>query len=108
MRSNVYAYIFIMFAVTYAIRVLPITLLRKPITNRFVRSFLYYVPYVTLALMTFPAILTATSSVISAAVGFVVALIAAYREKSLLTVALQACLAVFLVERLMAYLSAAL
>ena len=54
MEHNVYVYILIMFAVTYTIRVLPLTLIRKPITNRFVRSFLFYVPYVTLAVMTFP------------------------------------------------------
>ena len=79
---------------TYAIRVLPLTLIRKEITNKYIKSFLYYVPYVTLAVMTFPAILFATDSVISAAVGFIVALIAAYKEKSLLTVALFACAAI--------------
>jgi branched-subunit amino acid transport protein len=67
-----------------------------------VKSFLYYVPYACLAAMTFPAILSSTASVISAAVGFVVALIAAYREKSLLSVALLACAAVFIAERLFA------
>ena len=108
MNHNVYIYILVMAAVTYLIRMLPLVLSKKEITSPFVKSFLFYVPYACLAAMTFPTILTATSSVISAAVGFAVALIAAYREKSLLTVALQACLAVFLVERLMAYLSAAL
>lgn len=108
MSHNVYIYILVMAAVTYLIRMLPLVLARKEITSPFVKSFLFYVPYACLAAMTFPAILTATSGVASAAVGFVVALIAAYREKSLLTVALQACLAVFLVERLMAYLPAAL
>ena len=56
MQRNIYVYIFVMFAVTYCIRVLPLTLIRKPIKNRFIRSFLYYVPYVTLAVMTFPDI----------------------------------------------------
>ena len=74
---------------------------RKEITSPFIKSFLYYVPYACLAAMTFPAILSATDSVISAAVGFVVALIAAYKEKSLLTVALFACAAVFIVERIL-------
>ena len=69
----------------------------------FIKSFLFYVPYACLAAMTFPAILSATASVISAVVGFVVALIAAYKEKSLLTVALLACGAVFIVERIMAF-----
>ena len=88
---------------SFLIRTLPLTLIRKPITNRFLRSFLFYVPYACLAAMTFPAILSATASVISAVVGFVVALIAAYKEKSLLTVALLACGAVFIVERIMAF-----
>ena len=59
MRNN-YVYILIAFAVIYAIRVLPLTLIRKPLRSRFLRSFLYYVPYVTLAVMTFPAIVEAT------------------------------------------------
>ena len=88
---------------TYAIRVLPLTLIRKEITNKYIKSFLYYVPYACLAAMTFPAILFATDSVISAAVGFAVALIAAYKEKSLLTVALFACAAVFIVERILEF-----
>ena len=61
MRNN-YLYLLVMFAVSYAIRTTPLTLLRKPIQNRFLRSFLYYVPYVTLAVMTFPAIITATAN----------------------------------------------
>ena len=90
-------------AVTYLIRMLPLALSRKEITSPFIRSFLYYVPYACLAAMTFPAILFATDSVISAAVGFIVALIAAYKEKSLLTVALFACAAVFIVERILEF-----
>ena len=97
---NVYLYILVMAGVTYLIRMLPLVLSRKEITSPYIRSFLYYVPYACLAAMTFPAILYATSSVISAAAGFAVALIVAYREKSLLTVAVFACVAVFLVERL--------
>ena len=62
MQHNVYLYILVMFGVTYLIRVLPLTLIRKEIKNRTIRSFLYYVPYVTLAVMTFPAIIDATSS----------------------------------------------
>ena len=58
--NNIYLYIFLMFAVTYAVRILPLTLIRKPIENRFVKSFLFYVPYVTLAVMTFPAIIDAS------------------------------------------------
>ena len=82
MQHNYWIYLLIMFAVTYLVRVLPLVVFRKKITNRFVRSFLAYIPYAVLAAMTFPAILFATDSVISAAVGFIVALIAAYKEKS--------------------------
>lgn len=64
-----YLYLFVMALTTYLIRVLPLTLIRKPIRNRFLRSFLYYVPYVTLAVMTFPAIMTVTQSPIAGAGG---------------------------------------
>lgn len=101
MSHNVYIYILVMAGVTYLIRMLPLALFRKEITSPFVKSFLYYVPYACLAAMTFPAILFSTASVISAVVGFAVALAAAYKEKSLLTVALCACAAVFIVERVM-------
>ena len=109
MSHNIYIYILVMAAVTYLIRMLPLALSRKEITSPFIRSFLYYVPYACLAAMTFPqiqylcSILFATDSVISAAVGFIVALIAAYKEKSLLTVALFACAAVFIVERILEF-----
>lgn len=62
MTHNIYIYILIMAAVSYTIRVLPLTLIRKPLENQFLQSFLYYVPYVTLAVMTFPAIIHATQS----------------------------------------------
>lgn len=99
MKPNVYIYILVMAGVTYLIRMLPLALAKKEITNPFIKSFLFYVPYACLAAMTFPAILSATASVISAVVGFVVALIAAYKEKSLLTVALLACGAVFICRK---------
>lgn len=99
MSHNVYLYILVMAGVTYLIRMLPLALSRQEITSPFIKSFLYYVPYACLAAMTFPAILSSTSGTVSAAVGFGVALIAAYKEKSLLTVALLACAAVFIVER---------
>lgn len=98
MKPNVYLYILVMAGVTYLIRMLPLTLIRKEITNKTIRSFLFYVPYVTLSVMTFPAILTATDSVISAAVGFAVAIFFAYRKASLVKVAALACTAVFVVE----------
>ena len=100
MTHNIYLYIFTMAGVTYLIRMLPLVLAKKEITNTYIKSFLYYVPYACLAAMTFPAILQATDSIYSALAGFAVAIIAAYKEKSLLTVALLACAAVFIVERI--------
>ena len=97
MRNN-YLYILIAFAVIYLIRVLPLTLIRKPIRSRFVRSFLYYVPYVTLAVMTFPAIVQATSSPVAGVAALVVGVVAAYLGGSLLTVAGACCAVVFLLE----------
>ncbi|MDD6023633.1 MAG: AzlD domain-containing protein [Oscillospiraceae bacterium] len=98
MTGNAYIYIAIMAGVSYLIRVLPLTLIRKEITNRFVRSFLYYVPYVTLAVMTFPAILNATNSVWSGLLALIVGIALAWWGKSLLTVAVFCCLSVFLAE----------
>ena len=80
---NTYIYILIMAAVTYLIRTLPLTLIRKEIKNTTIKSFLYYVPYVTLAVMTFPAILESTNSVISAAIAFVIAIVLAWMRKSI-------------------------
>ena len=74
MTGNPYLYILVTAGVTYLIRTLPLTLIRKEIKNRFLRSFLYYVPYVTLAVMTFPAIISATGSVWSGWIGFIAAL----------------------------------
>ena len=98
MQHNVYLYILVMAVVTYLIRVLPLTLLRKQISNITIRSFLYYVPYVTLAVMTFPAILSATASTWSALIGFVVAVVLAYRGAGLFKVSVGACLMVFVLE----------
>lgn len=102
-NGRFFLYLLVMAGVTYLIRVLPLVLFRKEITNPFLKSFLYYVPYASLAAMTFPAILTATSSLLSGAAALFVALIAAYREKSLLTVAVCACAAVFLIESLLRF-----
>lgn len=100
MQHNVYVYILVMALVTYLIRALPLTLIRKKIDSKFIKSFLYYVPYATLAAMTFPAILYSTGNIISAACGFVAALLLAYFGKSLLTVAGGACLTVFVLDKL--------
>ena len=105
MNHNIYASILVMFLTIYAVRALPLTLIWKEIKNPFIQSFLYYVPYACLAAMTFPAILTATAGgILSGLAGLIVALIAAYKEKSLLTVALFACAAVFVTERIMGFM----
>lgn len=100
----VYVYILVMALVTYLIRVIPLTVFRKKIENRYVQSFLYYVPYTCLTAMTFPAILYATESVWSALAGVAAAVIMAFRNKSLVTVAAFACAAVFVAEQFMAWL----
>ena len=97
---NTYIYIAIVALVTYLIRVLPLTLIRKEIKNRFIRSFLYYVPYVTLAVMTFPAIVHATDSIWSGIAALVVGILVAWFSGNLFLVAISACLVVFLVELL--------
>ena len=100
MSGNMVIYIGLMGLITYGIRLLPFLLLRREIKNRFIRSFLYYVPYVTLSLMIFPAILYSTASIFSAALGLIVAVFLAYRGKGLIQIALTACIVVFAVELL--------
>ena len=95
---NIYVYIFTMALTTYLIRVLPLTIFRKPIRSRFLRSFLHYVPYACLTAMTFPAILSSTASILSGAAALIVAIILAYRGKSLIVVALSSSAAVLIVE----------
>ena len=95
---NIYVYIFAMALTTYLIRVLPLTIFRKPIRSRFLRSFLYYVPYACLTAMTFPTILSSTASIISGAAALIVAILLAYRGKSLIVVAVSSSAAVLIVE----------
>ena len=95
---NVYVYIAVMAIVTYLIRVLPLTLVRREIKNVYVRSFLYYVPYVTLAVMTFPAIMEASGSTWAGLAAFVVGVALAWRGASLLKVAVACCATVYLLE----------
>ena len=95
---SIYLYIFTMALTTYLIRMLPLTIFRKPITSRFLRSFLHYVPYACLTAMTFPAILSSTATIISGAAALVIAVVLAYRGKSLLTVSLAASAAVIVTE----------
>lgn len=91
-------YIAAMALTTYLIRVLPFTLIRKPIRNRFIRSFLYYVPYVTLAVMTFPSIIEVTGSPVAGAIALVVGIVAAFCNLGLLPVAAICCVVVFIAE----------
>lgn len=96
----------VMAIVTYLPRMIPLTFMKRKIENRFIRSFLYYVPYAVLAAMTIPGILYATSSMLSALVGLAVAVFLAYYEKGLVIVALGASAAVFLTEQLIRFFSA--
>ncbi len=98
MKHNIYVYMIIMAAVTYLIRVLPLTLIRKEIKNNFIRSFLYYVPYVTLSVMTFPAIIEATNSPAAGVVAFIVAILLAWFGAGLLQVSVLACVTVYIIE----------
>lgn len=100
---SIYTYIFTMALTTYLIRVIPLTVFRKPIKSRFLKSFLHYVPYACLTAMTFPAILTSTATILSGAAALVVAVILAYRGRSLLTVSLAASAAVMLTEWLLIF-----
>ena len=94
--TDVYAKLLIMCGTVYAIRVLPFLILRKEIKNRFIRSFLYYVPYVTLAVMTFPSIVTATDSLAGGIAALVVGIAVAWFGGNLIVVAGCCCLAVLL------------
>ena len=104
MDHNIYIYILVSFGVTYLIRVLPLTLIKKEITNKTVRSFLYYVPYVTLSVMTFPSIVTATNEPLAGGLALVGGAFLAYKGKSLLFVAVAACAIVFICESLMVFI----
>lgn len=99
--NNTYIYIAIMAIVIYLIRVLPLTLIRKKIKNKTLRSFLYYVPYITLAVMTFPAILHATNSIYSGILALVAGITLAYFGVSLFGVAVVSCAVVFVIELLL-------
>ena len=98
MSGNIAIYILVMASVTYLIRMLPLTLIRGKIQNQFLKSFLYYVPYVTLAVMTFPAILSETAAPWSGLAAFITALVLSYMKKGLVFVSLCASIVVLLVE----------
>lgn len=105
MKHNIYIYILVMFAVTYLIRVLPLTLIRRKIEDRFLRSFLYYVPYVTLAVMTFPAIMQVTETAIAGLLALIVGILLAFFGARLFTVSVVACLSVLILESVLHFFS---
>ena len=98
MSSKIYLYILVCAGVSFLIRELPLTLIRKPIKNRFLRSFLYYVPYVTLAVMTFPSILQATSSPIAGLAALILGVAAAWFGANLFQVAVGCCAVVLILD----------
>ena len=100
MTHDINIYILIASAVTLAIKILPLTLIRGEIKNVTIRSFLHYVPYVTLAVMTFPAIIYATQSQISGILALIAGILAAWFGKSLFQVAILCCTVVFVAELL--------
>lgn len=98
MQHNTLMYIAVMSAVTLSVKILPLTLIRRPIRSRFIRSFLHYVPYVTLAVMTFPAIVQATDVPLAGVIALAVGIVAAWFGASLFRVAAICCALVFIVE----------
>lgn len=101
MNMKYLTYMLVMAGVTYLIRMLPLVVFRKEIKNNFIQSFLFYVPYAVLAAMTIPAIFSATSSVISAVFGLITAVLLAYKEKGLVTVAMAGVVVVLIVEQIL-------
>lgn len=100
----IYLYILVMAVTTYLIRALPLTLLKKPIKSRFLRSFLHYVPVACLTAMTFPAILYATEHMISGVTALLVGIFLAFKKQSLIVVALATSATLFLVEQLLRFI----
>lgn len=98
MKNNPYVYIFLMAITVFLIRVLPLTIIRKPIKNKFIQSFLFYVPYVTLSVMTFPAIIHASTYSIAGAISLIIGIIAAYKDFGLFKVTVICCLTVLIIE----------
>ena len=98
---SVYVYIAVMAVTTYLVRALPLTLFKKPIRSRFIRSFLHYVPVACLTAMTFPASLYGTEHMVSGAAALVAAVVLSLMNKSLIVVAASSCVAVFIVEQLL-------
>ena len=95
---NYAIYLFVMAGITYIIRMVPLVLVKKKIKNKYILSFLYYIPYAVLSVMTFPAIFYSTSSVVSAVIGTIIALVVAFMNKSMVIVAALSSLGVFVTE----------
>ena len=98
MKTNIYLYILTMIFTTWLMRISSSLVMKKPIENRFIQSFLYYVPYVTLAVMTFPAIIEATQSPVAGAAALIVCMAAAWFSAGLFPVAIAGCVTVFIIE----------
>lgn len=103
MERNIYVYIIIASVISTLIRIVPTTLIRKQITNRFIKSFLYYVPYVTLAVMTFPAIIEATQVKAAGILALAVGIVAAWFDFGLFKVAVSCCAITFVCELIVSY-----
>ena len=101
MNKEFWIYLLILAGSTYLIRAIPFAAVQRKITNGFIRSFLYYIPYTVLAAMTFPAALYATGNIIAAAAGLIVAVLLAIKEKGLTLVAIASCITVFIVDEIM-------
>jgi len=101
MTHNIWIYILVVAIVSLIIRALPVTVMRRQITNRFIKSFLYYVPYVTLSVMTFPAIIDATRVPLAGILALIVGIGVAWFRKNLFETAISCCVVVLLVEFLM-------
>ena len=99
-----FLYLLVMAGVTYLVRMLPLVFFRKKIKSKFIRSFLYYIPYTVLSVMTFPAIFYSTGSTVSAVIGTAVAILLAFFGRGLLTVAIGSALSVLIIELIMKYL----
>lgn len=98
MNHSVYIYILVMAVVSLIIRALPVMVMRKQITNKFIKSFLYYVPYVTLSVMTFPAIIEATRVPLAGVVALIVGALVAWFRKNLFETAVSCCAVVLIIE----------
>lgn len=103
-NEKFFIYLLVMAGVTYLVRMIPMVLLKKKIKNNFIISFLHYIPYAVLSVMTVPACFYATDSPITAAVGFIVAVVAALFERSLIQVAVLSCLGVLITELIMKFI----